>query len=328
MDADMPGVGIVRPPDLKATAGSGMQSSIAAGRARIRANYLGVDHGVYELWSDSAVAVTHPTAGANPRVDQILARMKDSDEGSGVDLGDFYVAAGTASAPVTLDNRTGVAAVDPATVLIADVLVPAGAGSSASFTYRDRRPFAGYGMVPPLISAVEMVPMIYRGMVVDPASYVSAMNNFQMEAVAYLPQRIVATKIRWTYLHAGTAQTGNYNIGIYDSSGRKIVETGSVAITGSANTRIVRSETISSTILEAGIYHVLIGLASLSVGTMFSLSAMTGSSSTPSVSGPNLMSSILSGGITLPSNIFSGSWFDAHASAQVRCVPQIALSTA
>ena len=62
------------------------------------------------------------------------------------------------------------------------------------------------------------------------------------------------------------AITGSYNIGIYDASGRKIVETGSVAFTGANSTMQNRSEVITATTFEAGNYYVVIGVDSTGVG--------------------------------------------------------------
>lgn len=330
MDTDMAGVGVVQGADLGVVAGSGMQSSIAAGRARIRSNYLGVDRGVYELWNDAAVAATHVAADpSNPRIDQILARIKDSDvQGGVIDSGDFYVAAGVATSGTTLDLRTGAATPDPNTLLLADALVPAGAGSAAAFTYRDRRQFATFGQVPPMMSAVEQVLMLPRWTMLRDASLNGAVhNNIQTEVLCYLPQRITATKIRWSYFHT-TTLTGNYNIGIYDSSGRKIVETGVTAFTGTSgvNAQVNAILTIASTTFEAGMYRVMIGFASLNAGVVTVSASYSDTTQYPGTMAPNVLSGIGSGGTTLPIALQAVSMLDAYSNMLARIVPVISLT--
>ncbi|MBA3844595.1 MAG: hypothetical protein H0X39_18605 [Actinobacteria bacterium] len=127
-------------------------------------------------------------------------------------------------------------------------------------------------------------------------------NGFQYAARCFLARRIVnATRVRWKYTQLGSALTGNYNIGIYDDSGRKIIETGSVAFTGSVNTVVARVETITATSFEAGWYFVVIGFASLAAGSVAITGAVIVNSS--SVGSPNLPGVGYvagAGGVTLP----------------------------
>jgi hypothetical protein len=69
----------------------------------------------------------------------------------------------------------------------------------------------------------------------------------------------LATRIRWGYRQTATPTTGNYVFAICDASGRPIVNTGSVAYAGIANSDNRRSETIAATTFEAGLYWVMFG---------------------------------------------------------------------
>lgn len=85
--------------------------------------------------------------GSNPRIDQIIARVYDLDEGdgSGARTWQLEVLPGTATAGATLDNRNGATALPNSAMRLADVLIPTSAASVLAANIRDRRPWArGY----------------------------------------------------------------------------------------------------------------------------------------------------------------------------------------
>lgn len=322
-----PGVGVMSHADLAVTAGAGMQSNVAAGRCRIRSNYLGADHGIYELWSDAVEPVTHAAAGANPRIDQVLARVRDFTEQGGPDDGTIYIQAGVPTSGATLDNRTGVTTPDPMSVLLSDVLVPVGAGSAAAFTYRNRRPLAMMGHVPLRVTTNDQTYMIPFG-TNELANFIPAsFQNSQRWALMYLPRRVTAaTRIRWLYKQsATTALSGQYNIGIYDASGRLIVATGAVSFAGIVSTFQARAETIASTTLEAGAYYVCFGFGALGGSTTGRAWMVTGTQAP----GPNMSRISTTGGTALPTVMTSVVGIqDAYNFTSIGYqVPVIALAT-
>lgn len=330
-DTDGPGIGVMWGSDLAVTAGSGMNSSVAAGRARIRAGTSSSDRGVYDFWNDAVLAVTHNTADAtNPRIDQVLARVRDAYEiGGSNNVGDIYIQHGTPTSGTTLDLRNGVTTPDPSTLLLADVLVPAGAASAASFTYRNRRPFAVMGVIPPMMSAGNQVAFMSAGVpwgwptgVTGPDT---GHNASQACVLAYLPARITATKIKWWSRAGSPNASGTFNLGIYDSLGLKLVETGAIAFpaSNSANTH-----TITSTTFEPGLYQLVAGWSIASGSLMFygahtKTSPMYGQAS---VTAPNLMGRTASGGTTLPSNLQISPMTDITTLAADASVPWMVLA--
>src|SRR5262249_38110067 len=116
-----------------------------------------------------------------------------------------------------------------------------------------------------LLTDVDMVALQYPGATITLGGLAARgsfpSNGEQAAALVSVPRRIkAATRIRWKYLHDNVnAATGNYVLSLYDASGRKIVDPGSVAVTGAASSVQVRSETITATDFEPGVYYLLIG---------------------------------------------------------------------
>jgi hypothetical protein len=324
LDGSGPGVGVVNPGDLKVSAGLGLAASIAPGSCSIRAyNAAGARGGLYHLSSDSVVSRTHPSADpTNPRIDQIVAKVVDQQEQGAATQEDIVIVPGLATSGATLDNRTGAALLPANTVLLADALVPTNAASSALFTYRDRRAFADEGNVPPIRTPTNSVMMLC--FVGQTRLNANANNLNQYAMLHYLPRRITATRIRWVYRQSsGTASTAVYNIGVYDASGRKIVETGALASTGISNTIQVRSEVITSTTFEPGAYYVCIGWSSIiAAGVPWTWSS--GISGGAEQVGPNTMLYSTTGGTTLPQTL--ASFIDLNVTNSVFTVPLIMLS--
>lgn len=275
-----------------------------------------------------AVPAADPT---NPRIDQVVLELKDTThDASGSNLAQTRVAAGTPTGGATLDNRSGAAALPSSAILLADFLVPALATTVVDANIRDRRPFT-VG-TPPLLTDLDIARFVvpFETASTFAPSIFHTLHDLQQAAVLfYLPRRIVgATRIRWKYVHGTTALTGNYVIGIYDSSGRKIVDTGSVAFTGALSTYQARSETIAATTFEPGLYYVLIGVdTGAGSASISGFNTALVNSGLPGPSEPNVVVRSATGGVTAPTTLLG--FTDAHglaANTDIPSVPSIALS--
>lgn len=182
--------------------------------------------------------------------------------------------------------------------------------------------------VPPVLSAVDMVGFVpYAGHAAywrewagfSPGTYSDA---DPVAALFYLPHRIAsATRIRWRYTQQATALTGNYVFGIYDTLGVKIVDTGSVALTGAALSRQARSEAITAHTLESGPYYVLAMFSKGNAGTIAFSGVETANSPVPNVGLRKPAA-----GFTAPSTI--ADFTDTTALTVPGLIPLLALSVA
>ena len=138
--------GVMESGAMKCSAGSGFQSTIAAGRAAIEGTFQ-TAQGLYVVQNAGIASVTHPTPSPTlPRIDQIGAKVYDSVDGGDVsDKCEPLVLEGTPTSGATLVNKLGIATVPTNFLRFAYVLVPAAAGSAASFSYEDAR--TGPGIV-------------------------------------------------------------------------------------------------------------------------------------------------------------------------------------
>jgi hypothetical protein len=272
----------------------------------------------------------------NPRIDRVILELKDTQhDASGSSLFQTRVIAGTPTGGATLDNLTGAGAVPSSALLLADVLVAATDTSISNAEIRDRRAFSAPGTVPSLLTAVDMViptsPMPVADW--DSGNDLGTAHDLQQAAtLIYLPRRIAsATRIRWKYVTNATPLTGNYVLALFDATGRKIIDTGSVAMTGGATTVQARSETITATTFEAGWYYSFIGVDTTG-GTGLGYAGYAhrqtfGGIVTPLPPFPNTLVRSATGGLTVPSTILG--FTDAAtitAGTAVPKVPQIALS--
>lgn len=320
VEAALASVGVIDVGDLLVGSGTGMNSSVAAGRGIVRNSFASVQGGLYLIRNDAAASYQHNTADpTNPRIDQIIAKVYDSETGGdSSDAANAVLIPGVATPGATLDNLSGAASLTSYNnyFRLADVLIPNGAASSASFTYRDRRPIAT--QIPPSIKTSLSV-VTFRAFDALPAVWnagFSSGNGLQQSAyAAFLPRRVPnATRIRWAYTqNSTTAATGNYNIGIYDASGRLIVSTGSVAFTGATGTYQYRSEAIASTTFEAGVYYIVMGWGAIAGSCNFlGVPGLTGTTFMIAAPLPNLFLYSTSGGITMPATILG--FTDANVS--------------
>jgi hypothetical protein len=311
------GEGVEGYSDMLVTPGATADTvDVTAGIGFVRGDGLN-DLGLYRCRNDATMNSAAFEAGGiaapdatKPRLDQIIARVYDDDVDSGGQRKwRLAVLKGTPTTGDTLDKREGAAAVPNSAMLLADVLVPAGAPAVLKAeAIRDRRPFC-YPIVPPLLTDVDMVPLELIP-VRDTASVSFGTNqNLLQAAVAVrLPRRILnATRLRWKYNQGSEAITGNYVLAIFDASGRKIVDTGSIALTGAKDTTQVRSDAISATNFEAGLYYVFFGISvsgGVSSAARFYGVDMTPTASRPTALVPNLALRSAAGGVTVPSTLF------------------------
>lgn len=133
------GHGVVGAADMTVTAAAGMTVSVSLGLAIVRGTQQG-DQGVYVTSNDAAKSLTISASDAtNPRKDLIVTRVKDNQYGIAGDTGPLEVVAGTPTAGLTAGNATGRPTPPENALVLAEVLVPAAAVSSASFTITDLR---------------------------------------------------------------------------------------------------------------------------------------------------------------------------------------------
>lgn len=280
---------------------------------------------------NEAITTSDPT---NPRVDRVILELQDNThDASGQNRAQTRVVAGTPSAGATLDNLTGAAAVPSSAMLLADVLVGAGVTSITNANIRDRRPFQA--AIPPLLTDVDMVafvppPVLEVHQAGSVVTITHALNDlFQAAALMWLPRRIVAaTRIRWRYQQGNTnAMVGNYVLGIYDASGRKIIDTGAVAWAGAADTFQSASVTITATTFEPGAYYVLFGNDS-SQGTARYNGVRTEVVLTQALGAftPNMALRSTTGGTTAPTTILGFTDVNGAGAANGLTVPIVALS--
>lgn len=130
--------------DMLCAAGTGFTSTIAGGKVAVEGNFQ-TAQGIYVVQNTGPVSVTHPNPnGSLPRIDQIGVKVYDSTDGGDASDGALsLILEGTPTSGATLPNAEthGLAAVPHNFFAFARVLVPAAAGSAASFAYEDRRVF-------------------------------------------------------------------------------------------------------------------------------------------------------------------------------------------
>ncbi len=336
------GVGVVNPGDMVVTQGSGSQMTIAAGQANVRQSVQTEGNsfydGIYQQDND-APANPYNTVSApavNPRIDLVILRIYDvAEQGlGGSSFGRFEWVIGTESSTATLDNRSGAAALPANSLLLADVLITTGSVQ----TIRDRRALASPVVPPSPVSTVvaeQMIPFSTSCASVAPGS-----TNVQTAAACYLPRPITASRLRWSYTQGATALTGNWNVGVYDASGRLVVSTGSTAFAGAASSSQGVSAAITTMALEAGVYYVMFGYVSTNAGALTATwahgtgtsSHLTGTNNLPLPALPNqVLGTVPASGTLLPTTFANGSLTDlwgVTATVGYYFVPVVGLSIA
>lgn len=137
---------------LVSSSGAALSVNVAAGDCFV-AGSQSTNQGVYRCFNDAVASLTFAPATTYPRIDQVVMRVRDSQESGSVDSAVLEVVAGVETSGATIDNRSGAASSLPAnSLLLADVQVPVGASPVIPSTnVRDRRTtasFAGGGGPP------------------------------------------------------------------------------------------------------------------------------------------------------------------------------------
>lgn len=126
-------------------AGPNLSVDVALGSAIVDANQPG-NQGFYHIQNDSSVNVTTGAVAGHaslPRVDSVIVQIQDSTHGgASSDVPVLKILSGTPTSGATLDNRSGAPLIQPASVVLADILVPTGATTLTTSMIRDRRPWA------------------------------------------------------------------------------------------------------------------------------------------------------------------------------------------
>lgn len=132
----------------RAAGGAALFVDIAAGSgafARVQGGSVN-GQGLYVVGPHSAAVITEaiaPPNVSNPRIDiAVLEVFDNAMDGSGLNIARVRVIAGTPTAGTTLNSRAGVATLPTSALLLADILVTAGATSVSNTQIRDRRKWA------------------------------------------------------------------------------------------------------------------------------------------------------------------------------------------
>lgn len=179
---------------LVTTGGSGLTLSVAEGGGFVDSDVD--DEGMYWVFNDAAATVTTTAAdGSNPRIDQVIATVKDAQISGADNEWELSVLAGTATVGATLANLTGAAALPDRSIRLAYVLVPTS--------------FAG-----PFVNATHILDAREAygrcGGLVDHATGPSSQTDFSAEATAVtlVASLSASRRYRLTGYVLGTQQTG------------------------------------------------------------------------------------------------------------------------
>ena len=146
--------GVVNPNDFKVTENIGnLQVKVGGGYAFVEQTVNKLEplnkkyNGLYHVVNTEEINPSNNVIvnSSNPQMAQIILRIYDNEEmgiGGGESLAKVEWLNGIPQSGVTIDNRTGAATLPENSLRLADVLVPKNALNSASFTIRDRRPWA------------------------------------------------------------------------------------------------------------------------------------------------------------------------------------------
>jgi microcystin-dependent protein len=152
-DLIMPGV--AGSGDFAVTFSSGRTLSVAAGIAFVKGLNVS-DQGAYRVRTSGSTSITGNNGDAtNPRIDQVVIRVMDTThDSSGSTEARVEIHEGTPTAGATLANRSGAANLTAlsakSVILLADLLVPAGATSYTGGNLGDKRTLASIALSAPL----------------------------------------------------------------------------------------------------------------------------------------------------------------------------------
>lgn len=318
---DMAGPGVQDPGSFKVTqrvAGANMSVDCTLASTLMKAFVRGsiiTDQGIYRVDYNSATVINVDITAAdatNPRIDQIYLCVEDQQHAGSNNQATMRLVTGTPTGGATLDNRTGAGAAPASmsSILLADILVPAASASVVTANIRDRRAYGMYGSVPPTFTAVETVafepapPLV--GNTGATVASAGTIDNQQVAALVFLPKRIRgATRIRWRYFQGTTAAATQFNIGIYDASMRKILETTPGTFSGALSTTQNSIFTITATDFDMGNYYLCFGGAAATASSTVFAAGIGGTSTSMTALplGPNLFLFSATGGVVLPTTL-------------------------
>jgi hypothetical protein len=121
--------GLVGAADMAVTAGSGMQVLVAPGEAWIPGTSVSTQSGYYGRVTSSTALAISASNGSNPRIETIIAQVKDKAYAGTEETFTVSVIPGTAEAGATLGNKKGAGAVPASSLVLAYVLVPTSSSS-------------------------------------------------------------------------------------------------------------------------------------------------------------------------------------------------------
>jgi hypothetical protein len=324
------GPGVAAQPDFVVTQAGGGSMLVNVGAAGVlqRASISLDANGGTQRYEYSGAQLTGTITTANaslPRIDIVtLAPSANVDS----NVPQVLVIAGTPTAGASLSNRTGAPALPAGRILLADVLVPAAATSILTAQIRDRRPYFLTSVSTGIFSAIDQVspepnPAIPTGL----QTLTAGANDNRVGAIqCWLPRRILAARIRWSYRQGATAAATNYQFYLADASGRYIANTAATAFSGAATSQSQRNEALASAVqLEAGALWLIFILSSMTASSTVTFNgANIGSSSAsqPNVSGPNV-GAVISGTGIGSTDLISAGFLDAVAGSAQASVPLV-----
>jgi hypothetical protein len=117
--------GLVNATDMQVTAGSGMQVLVGTGEAWINGTSVSTQGGYLGRVTSSTALAISASDESNPRIETIIAQVKDKAMAGGEETFTVSVVVGTAESGATLANKKGAGAVPASSLVLAYVLVPA-----------------------------------------------------------------------------------------------------------------------------------------------------------------------------------------------------------
>lgn len=281
----------------------------------------------YEYSGGQLTGTVTTANGSLPRIDMVTLAPPGNVDST---VPQVLVVAGTPTAGATLGSRAGAAALPAGRVLLADVLVPAGATSILTAQIRDRRPFFLTSVSVPTFTQVDQVspepnPAIPTGF----QTLTAATNDNRVGAIlCWMPRRILAARIRWSYRQGATAAATTYTWTIADASGRFVASTATQTFTGAANSSQQRNEVLSvATQFEVGAFWLLFAVASMTASSTVTFNGAgvgIASAAQANVAGPNVGAYISGTGLGSQSMLDAG-MSDAVNGALAVSVPLIQL---
>lgn len=253
-------------------------------------------NGGTERW-DYLGAQLSATASAadptNPRIDIVtLAPNANPD----LATPQVLIVKGTATAGATLVNRNGAPAVPAGRIILADLLVGAGATTILTAQISDRRafPFAGVNPAPFGGGTDTVIPESTGGIPQVTTGIVQGTTDNRAAAMlVWIPRRILAQRVRWRYRQGTTPATSNYQWILYDASGRIIAATALTAFTGLASNGATPNVSFvgGPFQLEAGEYYLGFQAAAMGAGASVTYLGYNGGqngAALPGAAAPNM----------------------------------------